>query len=320
MNGLTGPVLVTPTRLFSQPHWKTAVITPNAAAADSRFITAAVAGIARLRNTIISSRKDSTTTMPTNSGSLDDSWPGHVDADGGCAADQDLQVLPVQRGRDNGAAQVADQVDGGLVLRAARRVDLGHRDRGMARPGREELRPVAATTPGVWLAALTTVPKAALSAGPGSGGHQLERAAEAGPEPVHEHLVAPVGGGRGAGRVDAVVGGALPHRQVRDAERDHDAEGGDAEHEPVALHEGRPAGPAAGRLVEVGLAPGQGAALPAGQQPLSGQAEHAPAAASAPRATGNATAIAAAIAAPDRVADADSEDAEQRDADGDARE
>ena len=44
MNGLTGPVLVTPTRLLSQPHWKTAVITPKAAAAESRFMTAAVSG------------------------------------------------------------------------------------------------------------------------------------------------------------------------------------------------------------------------------------------------------------------------------------
>ena len=66
-------MLVTPTRLFSQPHWKTAVITPNAAAADSRFMIAAVAGIARLRNTIISRRNESTTTMPTNNGSFDDS-------------------------------------------------------------------------------------------------------------------------------------------------------------------------------------------------------------------------------------------------------
>ena len=73
MKGLTGPVLVTPTRLLSQPHWKTAVITPNAAAADSRFMIAAVAGMARLRNTTISRMKDSATTMPTNSGSLDDS-------------------------------------------------------------------------------------------------------------------------------------------------------------------------------------------------------------------------------------------------------
>ena len=73
MNGLTGPVLVTPTRLFSHPHWNTAVTTPNAAAADSRFMIAAVTGMARLRNTSMSRMKDRATTMPTKSGSLDDS-------------------------------------------------------------------------------------------------------------------------------------------------------------------------------------------------------------------------------------------------------
>ena len=40
---------------------------------DSRFMTAAVSGMTRLRNTTASSRNDSTTTSPMNSGSLDDS-------------------------------------------------------------------------------------------------------------------------------------------------------------------------------------------------------------------------------------------------------
>jgi len=74
MNGLTGPVLVTPTRLFSHPHWNTAVMTPNAAAAESRFMIAAVAGMARLRKTTMSKMNDRATTMPTKSGSLEDSW------------------------------------------------------------------------------------------------------------------------------------------------------------------------------------------------------------------------------------------------------
>ena len=45
-------------------------MTPNAAPADSRFITDAIAGTTRLRNTAISSRNDSSTTTPMNSGSL----------------------------------------------------------------------------------------------------------------------------------------------------------------------------------------------------------------------------------------------------------
>src|ERR1700722_6802258 len=144
--------------------------------------------------------------------------------------------------------------------------------------------PTAVTTSGGWLAAVTTAPKGGVAGRrdhgtegrlvglAGQRRHELERAAEAGPEPVHEHLVAPVGGGRGAGGVHTVVGGALPHRQERRAERHHDAEGGDAEDEPPALDERRPAGPAAGRLVEGGLTAGQSAALPAGEDATPGQA------------------------------------------------
>ena len=44
---------------------------PNAAAADSRFITAALAGTSRLRKTIASSTNDSRTTTPMNSHSLE---------------------------------------------------------------------------------------------------------------------------------------------------------------------------------------------------------------------------------------------------------
>ena len=46
------------------------MITPNEAPAESRFITAAIAGISRLRNTAVSSRKESSTTTPMNSGSF----------------------------------------------------------------------------------------------------------------------------------------------------------------------------------------------------------------------------------------------------------
>ena len=46
------------------------MITPNAAPAESMFMTAAIAGITRLRNTAVSSRKESSTTTPMNSGSL----------------------------------------------------------------------------------------------------------------------------------------------------------------------------------------------------------------------------------------------------------
>ena len=69
-NASIGPVLSTPSSDAPQPFWKIAVTIPSAAPVESMFITAAVSGIAMLRNTTISSRKLSSTTMPTNSGSL----------------------------------------------------------------------------------------------------------------------------------------------------------------------------------------------------------------------------------------------------------
>ena len=69
-NASIGPVLSTPMRLAPQPRWNTATTTPKPAATDSRFISAAIVGITRLRNTTVRSRNDSSTTTPMNSGSL----------------------------------------------------------------------------------------------------------------------------------------------------------------------------------------------------------------------------------------------------------
>ena len=46
---------------------------PKAAPMERRFMAAAVSGMTMLRNTMASSRNDSTTTSPMNSGSLDES-------------------------------------------------------------------------------------------------------------------------------------------------------------------------------------------------------------------------------------------------------
>ena len=67
-----GPVRLTPNTDPSQPHWNTAVRMPNAAAIDSRFITAAFSGTTRLRSTRASNRNDRSTTTPMNNGSLDE--------------------------------------------------------------------------------------------------------------------------------------------------------------------------------------------------------------------------------------------------------
>ena len=57
----------------SQPHWNTATTAPNAAPAERMFITAAISGTTMLRKTAASSRNESSTTTPMNSGSLFDS-------------------------------------------------------------------------------------------------------------------------------------------------------------------------------------------------------------------------------------------------------
>ena len=46
----------------SQPHWKTAVTMPNAAAIESRFMIAAFSGTSKLRSTSASSRNENSTT------------------------------------------------------------------------------------------------------------------------------------------------------------------------------------------------------------------------------------------------------------------
>ena len=63
-----GPARPRPNAPVPQPHWKNAVSTPNVAAAASRFITAAVAGMSRLRNATTSSRKLSPTIARMNHG------------------------------------------------------------------------------------------------------------------------------------------------------------------------------------------------------------------------------------------------------------
>ena len=87
MNGAIGPVCSTPNTPLSQPHWNTATTTPYAAPIESRFMTAALSGTSRVRNTTISSRKLSTSTAPMKSGSRAASRSRDVDARRGEPAD-----------------------------------------------------------------------------------------------------------------------------------------------------------------------------------------------------------------------------------------
>ena len=63
----TGTAWSRPSSSVPQPHWKTATITPYAAAMLSRFITAALIGITTDRKTIASSRMETPTTKPMTS-------------------------------------------------------------------------------------------------------------------------------------------------------------------------------------------------------------------------------------------------------------
>ena len=65
-----GPGRVTSKKEPKTPCWNTAVKMPNAAAMESRFITAAVSGTTSDLNTMASRMKDSSTTRPMKSGSF----------------------------------------------------------------------------------------------------------------------------------------------------------------------------------------------------------------------------------------------------------
>src|SRR5208282_2096656 len=103
--------------------------------------------------------------------------------------------------------------------------------------------------------------------GAGDGSHQLQRSAEAGPEPLDEHLVASVGSGRGAGGIGAVVSHSLPHREERHAEGHQDGQDAERVDDAVTLDAPGPGKPPRGSLGDVGPAPGERGALPAGQGP-----------------------------------------------------
>jgi hypothetical protein len=53
---MIGPVLSTPSRSVSQPHWKTATTAPKVAATEARKPMVALSGTTTERNTSISNR------------------------------------------------------------------------------------------------------------------------------------------------------------------------------------------------------------------------------------------------------------------------
>ena len=112
----TGVASGMPTRSPSGPPLTASVSTPNAAALASRFMTTALSGTTTERNTIISSRNDTSRTPPKKSGSrsatprvvsrLAATIPPTCDGEAGAG----------DGGRDGVVAQRVDQVLGGRVL------------------------------------------------------------------------------------------------------------------------------------------------------------------------------------------------------------
>ena len=68
-----GPPLPMPSASAPQPDWKIATMTPNDAPAAKRFIGTVVSCTSRLRNAIVGSRYDNSTTAPMKYGILLDS-------------------------------------------------------------------------------------------------------------------------------------------------------------------------------------------------------------------------------------------------------
>ena len=177
----------------------------------SRFISAAIAGMSRLRKTAVSSRNESSTTTPMKSGSLLLSTRREVVEDRGLTADQDVQAAAARGGHDL-VPQLMQEGGGRCVLRRAGRVDVGEWRRPACRRCRGSASAaVTRTTPLVCGDRRGDVRERRLLGGVVDLGDKLQRAVVAGAEALGEQVVGlarraargsepGVGGARGASR------------------------------------------------------------------------------------------------------------------------
>ena len=141
-------------------------MTPDAAAAENRFMIAAVAGMAMLRKTIISRRNERATTMPTKSGSLVDSWLAKSSASAVWPPTSTSRLLP--------CTVAGMTLSRSRVIRAEVEASCGEPAgytsatamAGWPGPAGSTSGPAVVTTPDVCAAALTTRANSASSAGP----------------------------------------------------------------------------------------------------------------------------------------------------------
>ena len=205
-------------------------------------MTTALSGTTTERNTIISSRNETSSTPPKKSGSRSATPRVMSRFAAAIPPTSTVRSVPAVACRDGRVAQRVDQVLGGLVLGrgggdqrehggVAGLVDDGRGDAGHA------VDLGAAPCPPRRSAASSSVARRALD-----GEHQ--RCREAGAEPVGEQVVGLVGGvGR---RVVLGVGEPEPHAEEGRRQRQQDGEPADRGEPGPALDEAAPAVPAGG--------------------------------------------------------------------------
>src|SRR5215470_13490677 len=264
----TGLALPSPSASLPQPHWKTAITTPNDAAAASRFITAAVSGTTTLRNATTSSRKARPTMTARNSGSLPAmTWVKSSNI-AVCPPTYALRVWPFSAA---GMVSCRRCVISWLVLASCGEVA------GMTWMTRTVLPGGAGTaTRGGHARRVADrggEPGHGLGvAGRADRGDQLERAVEAQAEAVDDQVVGLACGA--GGRVAALVGAAQPEREHRDRQRrDHRQRRQRGQARPP-LHGPGPAVPQPLRVHVPGALGGQPPPLPAAEHPGAKDAQH----------------------------------------------
>src|ERR1019366_5263426 len=257
----TGAVAEIPNSEWPQPHSKIAFIRPRAAPTASRFMTEAVSGMSRLRNTAISSTKPSRTTTAMNKMSLEDRT--RAKSVWVAVGPPTRTVMPVPawaRGMTPPRSGLSRDVAGtGWGLGGG--VELGDGDGAAgAEHGRGDRDDAGLAGQG-----------AGQGGEPGFGGgrwqlrDQLQRTAESGPEALGQQVVGLVGGG--AGRVTAGV--IQAEAEAEGGQRDDD-DGGQRENgredRPV-LDGGGPARPESGAVLVGGSGRPQPGSPPAGTDP-----------------------------------------------------
>ena len=178
-------------------------------------------GISRLRKTAISSRNDSSTTTPMNSGSLSAST---VEKSSKIAVWPPTSTFDAAAAGRAGHDVVAQAIDAGRWSTRPAATASGRRRRWPRRrclPAGDHAAGVTPTTPSVVCRPRATTLRERRLGRPAVGtcATSCSGPLKPGPKPFGQQVVGLAG--RGARRVVALVGGAQPHREERDRDQQH---------------------------------------------------------------------------------------------------